>query len=209
MGRSVRSRTTGRDEVYERILDVAEEHFRRVGHRKTSVADIASELGMSPANVYRFFPSKDAIKESVCMRMMDEVVDIAVVAARTRAPALEKLARLATAVHRHNKTRLAHERRMHDMVVAAMLEGWAHIKVHSARMAAIFERIIREGSEVGELKVDDAAEAARAVNSALTPFFHPILIQCRIQHGEDTETGLRDQIRVIQKALGKSAARSD
>src|SRR6266480_860175 len=128
MGRSVRSRTTGRDEVYERILDVAEEHFRRVGHRKTSVADIASELGMSPANVYRFFPSKDAIKESVCMRMMDEVVDIAVVAARTRAPALEKLARLATAVHRHNKTRLAHERRMHDMVVAAMLEGWAHIK---------------------------------------------------------------------------------
>jgi len=38
---------------------------------------------------------------------------------------------------------------------------------------------------------------------------HPILIQCRIQHGEDTETGLRDQVRFIQKALGKSAARSD
>jgi AcrR family transcriptional regulator len=148
MGHSVRSRTTGRDEVCERILNVAEEHFRRVGHRKTSVADIASELGMSPANVYRFFPSKDAIKESVCMRVMDEVAAIAVVAARTRAPALEKLARLATAVHRHNKTRLVHERRMHDMVVAAMLEGWAHIKVHSARMAAIFERIIRVGRTV-------------------------------------------------------------
>jgi AcrR family transcriptional regulator len=209
MGHSVRSRTTGRDEVCERILDVAEEHFRRVGHRKTSVADIAAELDMSPANVYRFFPSKDAIKESVCMRVMDEVAAIAVVAARTRAPALEKLARLATAVHRHNKTRLVQERRMHDMVVAALLEGWAHIKMHSARMAAIFERIIREGIEVGELKVDDAAEAARAVNSALTPFFHPILIQCRIQQGEDTEIGLRDQIRFIQKALGKSAARSD
>jgi hypothetical protein len=30
------------------------------------------------------------------------------------------------------------------------------------------------------------------------------LIQCRIQHGEDTETGLRDQVRFIQKALRKS-----
>jgi hypothetical protein len=30
-----------------------------------------------------------------------------------------------------------------------------------------------------------------------------------LPHGEDTETGLRDQVRFIQKALGKSAARSD
>src|SRR5215216_1284287 len=127
MGHPVRRRTTGRGEVCERILDVAEEHFRRVGHRKTAVADIASELGMSPANVYRFFPSKDAIKESVCMRVMDEVADIAAAAARTRAPALEKLDRLVIAVHRHNKTKLAEERRMHDMVAAAMLEGWTGI----------------------------------------------------------------------------------
>lgn len=43
------------------ILEVAEEHFRHIGYHKTSVADIASQLGMSPANVYRFFPSRDAI----------------------------------------------------------------------------------------------------------------------------------------------------
>ena len=51
------------DEARARILEVAEEHFRRIGYHKTSVADIASELGMSPANVYRFFPSRDAINE--------------------------------------------------------------------------------------------------------------------------------------------------
>jgi hypothetical protein len=52
-----------------------------------------------PSEQYRFFPS-NAIKEAVCMRVMDQVVDIAVAAARTRAPALEKLNRLVTAVHR-------------------------------------------------------------------------------------------------------------
>jgi len=64
-------------------------------------------------------------------------------------------------------------------------------------MAAIFERITREESEVGELKADDAVEAARAFNSALMHFFHPILIQCRIPNGEDTETGSRDQVRFL------------
>ena len=197
-------RRTGPDEVRARILDVAQEHFRRVGHRKTSVADIASELGMSSANVYRFFPSRDAINESICRRIVSEVTDIAIAIARTDVPALEKLERLLTAVHHHNKTKLIKERCMHDMIVVAMQENWNGIKAHVARMVAVFEAIIREGVEAGELKVDDPAEAARAVNTAFTPFFHPILIEHCVQHGEDTEAGLREQIRFIVKALGKS-----
>jgi hypothetical protein len=71
-------------------------------------------------------------------------------------------------------------------------------------MVTILEAIIREGVESGEFDVEDAAEAARAVRSAFMPFFHPILIEHCVQHGEDTEAGLRDQIRFILKALGKS-----
>jgi AcrR family transcriptional regulator len=203
MSRPVRTRTDP-DEVRARILGVAEEHFRRIGYHKTSVADIASELGMSPANVYRFFPSKGAINESICGRVMNEVAEIAFTIAHTNAPALEKLDRLLTAVHRHNKTTLIKERCMHDMIVAAMQENWAIIKAHIARMVTIFEAIIREGIEAGEFKVEDPAEAARAINTAFTPFFHPILIEQCLQHGENTEAALREQIRFILKALGKS-----
>ena len=49
----------------ERILVVAERLFRQIGYQKTTVADIAKELRMSPANVYRFFDSKKAIHEGV------------------------------------------------------------------------------------------------------------------------------------------------
>src|SRR5258708_32774020 len=113
MDRAVRT-TTDPDETRARILEVAEEHFRRIGYHKASVADIASELGMSPANVYRFFPSRDAINESICRRVVSEVANIAIAIARTDAPALEKLDRLLTAVHHHNKTKLIKERRVHD-----------------------------------------------------------------------------------------------
>jgi AcrR family transcriptional regulator len=192
------------DEVRERILRVAEEHFRRVGYRKTSVTDIASELGMSAANVYLFFPSREAINDSICRRVVSKVADIAIAIARTDAPALKKLDRLLTAVHHHYKAKLIKEKCMHDMIVAAMQENWGSIKAHIALMVTILEVIIREGTEAGELKVEDPAEAARAVNTAFTPFLHPILIEHCVQHGEDTEAGLREQIRFILKALGKS-----
>src|SRR5205823_14425365 len=78
------------DEARARILEAAEEQFRRVGYHRTSVADIAAQLGMSPANIYRFFPSRDAINESICGRVVNEVADIASTIACTNAPATEK-----------------------------------------------------------------------------------------------------------------------
>ena len=76
MNRPVR---TGKDfdEARARILEAAEKQFRRVGYHRTSMADIAAELGMSSANIYRFFPSRDAINEAICGRVLDEVADIA------------------------------------------------------------------------------------------------------------------------------------
>ncbi|WP_371090208.1 TetR/AcrR family transcriptional regulator [Bradyrhizobium sp. WSM2254] len=129
MNRPVRTRT-GSGEARARILEVAEEHFRRIGYHRTSVADIASELGMSSANIYRFFRSRDAINESICGRVVNEVADIASAIARTNAPAWDKLDQLLTAVHHHNKMMLAKARPMHELVVAATQENWPIIRGH-------------------------------------------------------------------------------
>jgi hypothetical protein len=90
------------------------------------------------------------------------------------------------------------------LIVTATQENWPIIKARIERMVTIFEAIIREGIEAGEFDVDDTLETARAVRSAFMPFFHPILIEHCVQHGEDTEATLRDQIRFSLKALGKS-----
>src|SRR6266700_6609952 len=205
MNRPVR---TGKDsdEARARILEAAEEQFRRVGYHRTSVADIAAQLGMSPANIYRFFPSRDAINESICGRVVNEVADIASAIARTNAPATEKLGQLLVAVHHHNKMLLVKARPMHELIVAATQESWPIIKAHIEQMGTIFEAIIREGFEAGEFEVEDAAEAARAVRSAFVTFLHPILIEHCVRHGEDTEAALRDQIRFILKLWASPAS---
>ena len=54
-----------------RIEAAAERLFRSMGYQKTAVADIARELGMSPANVYRFYPSKSAINEAIASQLVE------------------------------------------------------------------------------------------------------------------------------------------
>ena len=61
------------DDTRARIVETADALFRRLGFAKTAVADIAAELKMSPANVYRFFPSKSAIVEAICQRCLGEL----------------------------------------------------------------------------------------------------------------------------------------
>src|SRR5258708_28583126 len=82
------------DDTRARIMDTAEALFRRLGYAKTAVADIAAELGMSPANVYRFFPSKNAIVEAICQRFLADVEGKAWAVARAKGPAGQRVERL-------------------------------------------------------------------------------------------------------------------
>ncbi|UWU17687.1 TetR family transcriptional regulator (plasmid) [Rhizobium sullae] len=185
-----------------RILDVAEEHFRRIGYQKTSMADIASCLGMSSANIYRFFPSRAAINRSICGRFFAETAQFADSIARMQVPAQEKLVSLLNILHQKRRTTFIQEKPVHDLIVAATEDNWAIIRTHRDQLVAIIGTMVEEGIEAGEFSVDDAAQAARSVMNAFTPFYHPVLVEQRVRNGEDTEEGLHEQIRFILKALG-------
>jgi len=55
-------------ERHARILDAAERCFVRTGFHRTTMQDVAAEAGMSPGNLYRYFPSKDAISAGLAGR---------------------------------------------------------------------------------------------------------------------------------------------
>lgn len=57
------------------ILDAAERCFVRSGFHRTTMQDVAAEAGMSPGNLYRYFPSKDAIMAGLAERDRAEVAE--------------------------------------------------------------------------------------------------------------------------------------
>ncbi|MBP0652270.1 helix-turn-helix transcriptional regulator, partial [Mycobacterium tuberculosis] len=61
------------DDTRARIIEAAHRLFRQYGSAKTTVVDIARSCRMSAANVYRFFPSKAAITETICQMVLADL----------------------------------------------------------------------------------------------------------------------------------------
>jgi len=166
------------------ILATAERLFREIGYLKTTVADIARTLKMSPANVYRFFESKKAIYEGVARHLMAEVEDeVEAIAAKPTPPA-ERLRELLATVSRMNAERFVGDAKIHEMVTIAMEESWDVCQTHIDRITAAIGRVIAEGAAAGVFRVTDVELAAKNTCTAMVRFFHPQMIeQCETKPG--------------------------
>src|SRR3954452_2727961 len=160
----------------ERILEVAARLFREIGYQKTTVADIAKVLRMSPANVYRFFDSKKAIHEGVARTLMGGVEDAAQAIAAKHESAASRLRELMSTVHRMNTERYVGDSKLHEMVEIAMEESWEVCVAHMERITQTIAGIIAEGAASGEFVAPDVPLAAMCICTAVMRFFHPQMI---------------------------------
>jgi AcrR family transcriptional regulator len=163
-------------DTQERILVVAERLFRQIGYQKTTVADIAKELRMSPANVYRFFDSKKAIHEGVARTLMGGVEEVAQAIAGRPGPAAGRLRELMTTIHRMNSERYVGDSKMHEMVEIAMQESWEVCVAHMQTITETIAGVIAQGVASGEFEVADVPRAAMCVCTGMIRFFHPQMI---------------------------------
>src|SRR5215470_8737128 len=170
----------------ERILVVAERLFRQLGYQKTTVADIAKELRMSPANVYRFFESKKAIHEGVARVLMGEVEDAATAILKKPGPASARMRELLTAVHVMNTERYVGDSKLHEMVEIAMEESWEVCVAHIQCVTETIGGVIAQGVASGEFTVADIPLAAMCTCHAMIGYFHPQMIaQAQAKPGKE------------------------
>ncbi len=188
------------DDTRARIIETAEVLFRRLGFAKTAVADIASELGMSPANVYRFFPSKNAIVESICQRCLSELDTRAWAIARSRGPAAARLERLFLEIFNYHKDNLITETRVHDIVLVAMENNWDAIEAHTEVIRTVIEVILRDGIDGGEFEAVDPRETSVLIKRSMLAFCHPVMVAECLQEG-DSEAQARESIRFLLRAV--------
>lgn len=162
-----------------KIIATAERLFREIGFQKTTVADIARELRMSPANVYRFFSAKSEINAAVARHLMSEVEEAARKIAHGPGTAAERLRALILANEKMNAERYVADRKLHDMVEAALIENWPIISDHIDRIDAAIEQVVASGMASGEFAKGDAQLAARLVHASCIRYCHPrLMVEC-------------------------------
>ncbi len=169
----MRSASITQPEVRLQILATAEKLFRSYGYAKTTVADIARECGMSPANVYRFFESKAAVNEAITEVLLDQQEASANAIAAEKRPAAERLRKLLLAMHSFTLERYLKESQVHELCRRAMDEQWGVIDAHIQRVRALTRSLIEEGMRNGEFAPRDLEVTARCVSNAMMPFCHP------------------------------------
>lgn len=180
------------NEQRNRIVQTAERLFRQIGFQKTTVADIARELRMSPANIYRFFAAKSEINAAVARHLMGEVEAAAEKIASGPGTAAERLRQLVKSNQAMNAERYVGDRKIHDMVQAAIEENWPTIDEHIHRIEAIFERVVASGMESGEFRRGDAGLAGKLVCRACIRYCHPRLMVEFADYPEPTSDQMVD-----------------
>jgi AcrR family transcriptional regulator len=189
------------DDTRARIIEAADSLFRRLGFAKTAVADIAAELGMSPANVYRFFSSKNAIVEAICQRYLGEIEAGAWAVLHAKASAAARIERLFLEILAYHSKNFIDEKRVHDIVLVAIEHSWTAIAAHKDVIGTILERMVRDGVETGEFETADPRETADLMLRSMMCFTHPILIGQCMDEGEDLEAAARASVRFLLRAI--------
>jgi AcrR family transcriptional regulator len=195
---SARKRLT-RDETRERIMVKADELFRQFGFVKTTVADIAAELGMSPANIYKFFSSKEVIIEAVADRnlvVLSEAVQQHMVES---GPALDRIEKVLLTVYRHTVDILRNERQVFKLMIRAYEQKWDCVGEWDKFLIQTFTKLVREGMSTGEFESGDAVATAHLLFDCLILIRTPHLYQ---QEGRElNEKRIRGMVRFLGRAL--------
>lgn len=189
----------------ERILAAAEDVLRRHGPAKATVVDVARALGVSHGSVYRFFPSKAALRAAVTERWLQRVSTTLAGIATGGGAAVPRLRRWLEELIAYKRKKVLDDPELFAAYHALVLESGDAVRAHVATLVGQLARIVADGVAQGELAVEDPAAAARAVFDATGRFHNPVHAPGWSDPGIDAD--FEGVFGLIVRGLGASAVR--
>lgn len=148
----------------ERIVEAAEQQFRRFGYRRTTVDDITRQAGTGKGSLYLHFESKESVYLAVIEASVERFVERATAALRSQGTVPSRLAALVEATAEHYsrdellRASLLGESRLVDGRPAALAAN-----IQRSRISALLVEILQEGRRDGTVRADIDAETTAAV----------------------------------------------
>jgi AcrR family transcriptional regulator len=182
------------EETRDKILEETEKLFRHYGYAKTTINDISEACGMSSANIYRFFPSKSALTEAICSKVIHGIEQRLGEVARSPGTASERLVKFIQAMHLSTLENLIDHRKVHELVVVAMTEQWVTLRSHLEHVVGLYAVIIQDGVDSGEFPPCDVARAAKCAQAAAVTLCHPEVVALKL---DDEERATPEEIAAL------------
>jgi AcrR family transcriptional regulator len=189
-----------------RLLDIATEHVRQHGLERTTVVSIAREAGMTHANVYRYFASKEALLDAITGAWFADLESRLTMILDAPDPADDKLERLIAAYARGQRDRMENEPRLYAAFLDALEARRPIVRRHRTRVRGFVDRVIEDGIGTGLFHVRRRERAVSLVIDVHFRFTDPIAVHRdrdlpRGQFDARLETALRVALRALKAGL--------
>jgi len=183
------------DETPRLIIEAARTHLRQFGPDKVTVVDIARSLGMSHANVYRFFKSKAEILDAVIDDWLARVERFIESVAAQPGTATERLEAVAMAIHHRRRTKYEQDPQVYLTFRRLIQARPDAVAKREEKIINVFKKVIQTGVAAGEFASVDPRHAARAMGDATAMFLHPAIMPASLDG--QTEKRIRCVIRTM------------
>lgn len=206
MGAGVAPRRPRRpaEETREEILNTAERLFRAHGYASVTIADIATELSMSPANVFKHFRTKTSLVDAIATRAIEQTLH-ALKALASEKPAPERLYALAHHLMEEHLSEQMDAPFVFEMILVTITEELDCGDRFREIVVGIIADIITAGIAEGVYHGEDVPRLANATFDALACVIHPVMTG--MEKADIMATRCRDVVKLIDAALRSPLAK--
>jgi AcrR family transcriptional regulator len=182
------------------IRDAALGLMAKRGYEAVSMRDLAAEVGVQPAALYRYFPTKEELLFTLLLEHMQALAAAWEVARPADAPPSKQLAAFVD-----NHVRF-HVSRRHSTHVSNMeLRSLSHDRLSQVlKLRNAYEKelrvILRDGRDSGDFDIDDTGLTAMATIQMLTGVIVWFRPDERLTVDQVTETYLKMTMRLVGAA---------
>ncbi len=182
-----------------RIIDAADHMIQEKGAISFTMTDLAAAVGMSPANLYRFFESKDALAEAMAGEWFSELQVIMEELVSADMPVEEKLYQFFASRLVVKRARFEDDPGLFESYMELGDEHFDVIKGYVDLADHYMASILAEAMENGYFKGLELDTVVSLVNTMMQPFCNPQLMM-QMMHLA-TEERLRIVINTILNGL--------
>jgi len=162
-------------ETRDHILDVALGHFQHFGVKKTAMADIASDVDMSTANLYRYFKNKEEIVVACSQRCLnDRSNHLLTIVNNIEYSAARKLQEYFLASLRYTYSQTGDNPRITELV--NVITSKHHHIVHEKNSVeqSMIKTILEQGLQQQEFIIKNLNQTVQAIHASLHLFQFPV-----------------------------------
>ena len=165
------------EEIRTQILDAAEARFRTYGFGKTTMAEIASDIDMSTANLYRYFENKVAIGSAMAGRCLCERETILnEIVTREGITESERLELFVLGMLDYMHGQFSNEPKLTELVDVMTQKCPELVQDHVNSDKQLIKRLLQQGVDRNEFAINDVDETTSYVQAAIVKFSTPFFI---------------------------------